>query len=131
MSVERTRHALERRIRRAGLGAAEIEERLGWEPGSLEQALSGQTEMRFAHVAGALVVLDLHPTEFFSEIHGLPPVPPEQREGAEHPSYELSSQLVRWSSLRVLVWECKEKGVFTEEEAEKLLANLERQAPAI
>lgn len=130
LEVDRVREALERRVRRAGLGVGEVEERLDWPAGTLEQALGGSAELRFEHIAGVLAALGLHPMEFFAEIYGPPPPGPE-REAAEHPTYELSSQLVRWSSLRVLIWDFKEKGVFTEEEAEKLLAKMSSELPPI
>lgn len=126
--VEKVQEALKRRIRREGLTLRQVEERLGRKGDYLRQVLAGKIELKWEHVAGVLAALGVHPVEFFVEVYGRPPGRPDEL-GSELMPFPSSRHLVRWSSLRVLIWEFKEKGIFTAEEAELLLAKLENAVP--
>ena len=127
--VEKVLEALRRAIRREGMTLRQVEQALGRKGDYLRQVMSGKIELRWEHIVGILAAVGVHPVDFFEEVYGLPsdrPAPPTVES-----LYELSSQLVRWSSLRVLIWEFKEKGVFSEQEAESLIARMESEAPPL
>ncbi len=128
--TDKVLEALRRRIRREGLSLRQVEERLGRKGDYLRQVLAGKIELRWEHIAGILTALGVHPVEFFTAIYGPAPARAAAAEPETTP-YTTSRQLVRWSSLRVLIWEFKEKGIFTAEEAERLLAKLESEVPPI
>jgi len=119
--VERVIEALKRRIRAEGFRLRQIEERLGQTRDYLRQVLSGKIELKYEHIAGILAAMKVEPMDFFAEVYG----PSHLRRGEEPPLYHYSYQLVFWSSLRAIIRELEEKGVFSKDEAARLLARLE------
>lgn len=122
--------ALRRRIRRAGLTQEDVGRRLGWTGDYVRQLLAAKIGLQYQHVTKLLEALAVHPVEFFEELYGPPPgrpAYPSTEDLARHPSV----QLVRWSGLRVLIWELMEKGIFTAEEAERLLEKLQQVPPPL
>jgi transcriptional regulator with XRE-family HTH domain len=123
--VERVIEGLKRRIQAEGFRLRQIEERLGQNPAYLRQVLSGKIELRYEHVAGILAAIKVKPMDFFTDVYG----PADFGRGEHPPSFDYSLALVFWSSLREIIRELAEKGVFTKEEADRLLKRLESEPP--
>src|SRR5688572_24633844 len=118
--TKRVLAALREHVRRKGLSLRQVEQRLGRRHDYLRQVFGGAIELRFEHVAGILAALDVSPVEFFEEVYGPPDLRGKPSGEPPHPAYPLSARLVRHASLRVLIWRLKEKGIFTDEEIERL-----------
>lgn len=129
--TERVLAALREHIRRNGLSFRQIEQRLGRRHDYLRQVFSGAIELRYEHIAGVLAALDVSPVEFFEEVYGPPDLRGRPATEPPHPAYPLSARLVRHASLRVLIWRLREKGIFSDEEVERLFAELDRQVPEV
>ena len=69
--------------------------------------------------------------EFFEEVCGPPDVRGRPAAQPPHPAYPLSARLVRHASLRVLIWRLKAKGIFNDEEVERLFSELDREMPGV
>lgn len=119
--------ALGRRMRYAGLTGEDIARRLGWTGDYARQVLNGRVKLRYQHVTQLLGALGVHPVEFFEEIFGPPPGRPA-RLPAAGVSAHATVGLFRWSGLHVFVAELQEKGIFTAEEAARLLEKLDGAA---
>ena len=128
--VAKVLDALKRRLRREDLTQQELGERLGWKGDYVRQVLGSRVELRYEHVVAFLTSLGVHPVEFFEEVYGLPPGRPKPLPPEVLPE-DPGRYLIHWSSLRVLIWELKEKGIFTAEEAERLLGKLENAVPPV
>ncbi len=125
--VRKVARGLKRRIQEAGLTFGEVERRAGMGRDYLRQVLRGTLKLRMEHVAKVLRVLDLSPTDFFVEVFGPPPSPLYDK--PEHHTYATTVRVLHRSLLRRMIWKLKEKGVFSEEEARQMLAELEREIP--
>jgi len=126
--VHKVSEGLKRKIRQAGLTYGEVEKRAGMGRDYLRQVLRGTLKLRMEHVAAVLDVLALPPTDFFVEVFG-PPPSPLYAAHPEHHTYATTVRVLHRSLLRRMIWKLKEKGVFTEEEARQMLAELDREIP--
>ena len=128
---QRVRSALRELIRRKRMSLREVGILIGRRHDYLRQVFSGAIELRYVHIAGILAALDVSPVEFFEEVYGPPDVRGKPAAAPPHPAYPLSARLVRHASLRVLIWRLKEKGIFSDEEIERLFAELDREMPEV
>jgi hypothetical protein len=128
---QRVLAALRELIRRKRMSLREVGILIGRRHDYLRQVFSGAIELRYLHIAGILLVLDVSPVEFFEEVYGPPDVRGKPAAQPPHPDYPLTARLVRHASLRVLIWRLKEKGIFSDEEVERLFSELDRETPEV
>lgn len=117
--------ALKRKIREKGLTYQQVEERAGMGRDYLRQVLRGTLKLRVEHVAAVLSALDISPIDFYLEVYGPPRTPLYARETAEDQSLRTTLREMHRSFLRKMIWKLQEKGIFTADEADRMLEELE------
>lgn len=117
--------ALKERIRESGKSYREVEKRAQIGQDYLRQVLRGSVQLKVAHVLAVLRAIELPPGDFFQEVLG-PPLPPPAvpEEAGQDPTASAIGVLQR-ATLRMMIWKCKDDGVFTPEEAQRLLETLD------
>ncbi|HEX5761077.1 MAG TPA: helix-turn-helix transcriptional regulator [Thermoanaerobaculia bacterium] len=118
--------ALKRKIREKALTYQQVEERAGMGRDYLRQVLRGTLKLRVEHVAAVLSALDIPPIEFYVEVYGAPRAPLYAREPPEDQGLRTTVGVVHRSLLRRTISKLKEKGIFTSDEADGMLAELEQ-----
>jgi len=118
--------ALQKRIRESGRSYREVEKRAQIGQDYLRQVLRGSVQLKVAHVLAVLRAIELPPGDFFHEALGphLPPSPAREEPGENDPTATAVGVLQR-ATLRMMIWKCKDDGVFTSEEAQRLLETLD------
>ena len=117
---------LRRKIREHGLTYEQVEQRAGMGREYLRQVLRGTLKLRVEHVAAVLAALDIPPIEFYVEVYGPPRADLYPGEPAADRTYRTTVRVIHRSLLRQMIWKLKEKGVFTPEEADRMLQELEQ-----
>jgi transcriptional regulator with XRE-family HTH domain len=124
--VRKISEALRRKIREHGLTLEQAEQRAGMGREYLRQVLRGTLKLRVEHVAAVLAALDIPPIEFYVDVYG----PPRSARFAAEPdddhTFRTTVRVMHRSLLRRMIWKLKEKGVFTPEEADRMLEELEQ-----
>ncbi|MGH2628752.1 MAG: helix-turn-helix domain-containing protein [Anaerolineales bacterium] len=128
--VEKVSAALRQRIRLAGLTLREVEERLGMGKNYLRQLLSGAVDLKLKHLLAVLQVVGESPVDFFVGVYGVPRLERSEAE-SDDPYFRAAIRAMQRSTLRVVIWKLREKGVFTNEEAAQMLAQLDLELPPI
>jgi len=117
--------ALQKRIRDSGKSYREVEKRARIGQDYLRQVLRGSVQLKVAHVLAVLRAIELPPGDFFHEALDPPLPPPAVREeaGQDDPT-ATAVGVLQHATLRMMIWKCKDDGVFTSEEAQRLLETL-------
>jgi transcriptional regulator with XRE-family HTH domain len=123
--VRKISEALRRKIREHGLTLEQVEQRAGMGREYLRQVLRGTLKLRVEHVAAVLSALEIPPIEFYVEVYG-PPRSARYGEPDHDPTFSTTMRVMHRSLLRRMIWKLKEKGVFTPEEADRMLEDLEQ-----
>lgn len=123
--VRKISEALKRKIREHGLTYEQVEQRAGMGREYLRQVLRGTLKLRVEHVAAVLEALGIPPIEFYVEVYGPPRAslyaPPDHDY-----TFRTTVRVLHRSLLREMIWKLREKGVFTPEEADRMLQELEQ-----
>ena len=91
----------------------------------LRHILAGKLKLRVEHVSGVLDALGIPPIEFWIEVYGAPRSP-LYADSPDHPSFATTERLMHRSLLRRMIWKLHERGVFTREDSERMLEDLEQ-----
>ena len=120
--------ALKERIRESGKSYREVEKRAQIGQDYLRQVLRGSVQLKVAHVLAVLRAIDLPPGNFFQGALGPSPPPPTSAAPEAPPEDDPTATAVgvlQRATLRMMIWKCKDDGVFTPEEAQRLLETLD------
>ena len=124
--TRRILEALKERIRESGKSYREVEKSAQIGQDYLRQVLRGSVQLKVAHVLSVLRAIELPPADFFQAALGSPPPPPSVREEpAEADPTASAVGVLQSATLRMMIWKCKDDGVFTPEEAQRLLETLD------
>ena len=124
--VRKIIEALRRKIREHGLTYEQVEQRAGMGREYLRQVLRGNLKLRVEHVASILKALDVPPIDFYVEVYGPPRASLYAGEPDHDHTFRTTVRVMHRSLLRRMIWKLKEKGVFTPEEADRMLEELEQ-----
>lgn len=116
--------ALRERVRAGGLTLRAVEDRLGMGRNYLRQLLSGAVDLKLKHLLAVLQVLGESPADFLARVYGAPSAQRPQP-AADDPQSRAAIRAAQRSTLRVIVWKLREKGIFSEEETGRMLAQLD------
>lgn len=105
-----------------------MEDRLGMGRNYLRQLLSGAVDLKLKHLLAVLQVLGDPPVEFLANVYGVAPAGRPQP-GADDLQSRAAVRALQRSTLRVLVWKLRERGIFSEEETGRMLAQLDVEMP--
>jgi hypothetical protein len=118
--------ALQKRIRESGKSYREVEKSAQIGQDYLRQVLRGSVQLKVAHVLAVLRAIELPPGDFFQEALGPPlPAPAVREEPGEADPTASAVGILQRATLRMMIWKCKDDGVFTPEEAQRLLETLD------
>ena len=124
--TRRILEALKERIRESGKSYREVEKSAQIGQDYLRQVLRGSVQLKVAHVLAVLRAIELPPGDFFQGALGPSPTPPVVREEAGQDDPTASAVgVLQSATLRMMIWKCKDDGVFTPEEAQRLLETLD------